>query len=304
MLAVTGANGHLGSRLLARQCDPSSGARSARALVRSRRAEEQVRGLGLGDAVGVHQVDYHDADSLHAALGGCRAVVHLVGIIKESTANRYDDAHQRTCQALVQAAERAGVERIVYLSILGAAPDAENACLASKGEAERILLEGPVPATVIRVPMVLGEGDFAARVLAQRARRRWNLVLRGSSLEQPIYAGDVVAGVLAASGGGAGNGSHDLAGPVSLARTALIHRAAQVLGHRTRVVSLPLGLGLALAGVLERVSAAPPVTRAMLGVLDHDDCIDAGSAVKALGLTLTSLDETLRRCLSAPGGAS
>ena len=38
-----------------------------------------------------------------------------------------------------------------------------------------------------------------------------------------------------------------------------------------------------------------PVTRAMLGVLDHDDRIDPQPACAELGLTLTPLDETLRR---------
>jgi hypothetical protein len=76
-----------------------------------------------------------------------------------------------------------------------------------------------------------------------------------------------------------------------------------VLGRRTRVLSLPLAWGLGLASLMEKVSANPPLTRAMLGVLDHDDRIDTQQAVEALGLTLTSLDETLRRCLGGPAAA-
>ena len=48
-------------------------------------------------------------------------------------------------------------------------------------------------------------------------------------------------------------------------------------GRRTRVVSLPLFPAMGVARVLELVSRRPPVTRAMLGVLDHDDRI-AGPA--------------------------
>jgi NADH dehydrogenase len=271
-----------------------------RALVRSRRAADQLGALGLADGVDVRLVDYHDSAALAEALGGCRSVVHLVGIIKESPGNGYCDAHQRSCAALAAAAARSGLIRVVYLSILGATVDSANACLASKAAAERILMEGPVPATVIRLPMVLGEDDYAARALAGRARRGWNLVLRGASLEQPIYAGDVVAAVLGVLAAEDPPRSCDLAGPESLSRASLIRRAARVLGRRTRVVSLPLGLGLVVAWLLETFSASPPVTRAMLGVLDHDDCIDPEPAVAALGLRLTSLDETLRRCLGAP----
>lgn len=294
MLAVTGANGHLGTRLLRARAGEG-----VRALVRSARAAGHIDGLGLGEAVDVRVVDYGDPGDLAAALAGCEAVVHLVGILKEGSGNRYLDAHERSCKALAAAAEQAGLRRVAYLSIVGASPASGNACLASKGAAERILLQAPVPATVIRVPMVLGEDDYASRALAARARRDWNVVLRGASLEQPIYAEDVVRAVLAALEEVDDSRSYDLAGPESLSRSALIHRAAHVLGRRTRVISLPLGLGMAAAWVLEKTSANPPVTRAMLGVLDHDDEVDSAPATAALGLELTPLDETLRRCLGA-----
>ncbi|HEX7036193.1 MAG TPA: NAD(P)H-binding protein [Pseudomonadales bacterium] len=292
MLAITGANGHLGTRMLKEQ---DRGA--VRALVRSRHAAEQVSSAAGSDAA-VRVVDYRDADGLAAALEGCTGVVHLVGILKETAASRYADAHERSCAALADAAARAGVGRIVYLSILGAAPDAANACLASRAAAEQILREGPVPVTVIRVPMVLGEGDYASRALCARARRPWNLVLRPSSLEQPLYAGDVVAALRFAVGRIGASELFELAGPESLPRSELIRRAAAALGRRTRVVPLPLGVGLAGAALLERLSANPPVTRAMLGVLDHDDCIDPSPGARALEVALTPLDETLRRCVA------
>jgi len=292
MLAITGANGHLGQRLLRRLAPDGP----VRALVRSARAAAQVRGLGLGDAVEVRIVDYADADALADALAGCRAVVHLVGIIKEGAGNRYEDAHEGTCRALAAGAARAAVARIVYLSIVGAEPRSANACLASKGAAEQILRQGSVPASVIRVPMVLGENDYAAAALAGRARRGFNLLVRGASLEQPIYAGDVVDAVVAVLDADAPAAAYDLAGPESLSRTSLVRRAARAAGRRTRVLSLPVGAGMAMAWLLETVSRDPPVTRAMLGVLDHDDRVDTAPAVTALGIALTPLDVTLERC--------
>jgi uncharacterized protein YbjT (DUF2867 family) len=297
MFAVLGANGHLGQRLL-----PELAQRGGvRALVRSEAAARAVRALELGEACEVRVVDPLSADSVAAAIEGVSSVAHLAGILKETRNNRYRDAHEGPCEALAAAAHTAGVQRLVYLSILGSAPGSGNACLASRAAAEQILLAGPVPATVIRVPMVLGEGDYAAVALGRRARRAVNVVLRGASLEQPIYAGDVAAALSnamqAAGAEVTGDRVLDLAGPESLARTALIHRAATVLGRTTRVVSLPLGVGLAAAWVLERTSANPPVTVAMLRVLDHDDRINSAPAASALGLRLTALDETLRRTL-------
>ncbi len=90
----------------------------------------------------------------------------------------------------------------------------------------------------------------------------------------------------------------ELAGPVSLSRSELTRRCASVLGRSTRVISLPLFFGLLLAGLLERLLANPPVTVAMLGVLDHDDRVDPEPACHILGIELTPLDEVLARCLS------
>jgi hypothetical protein len=52
-----------------------------------------------------------------------------------------------------------------------------------------------------------------------------------------------------------------------------------------------------LAALFERVFANPPLTRAMLGVLERDDQIDPGPACTRLGITLTPLEATLRRCV-------
>ncbi len=295
-LVVTGANGNLGRRLLR----ALQGRCPVRALVRSEGAAAQLRSLQLAAEIEILVVDYLDVEAMAWALADVSAVVHLVGIIKEPAAGAYREAHEKTCEVLAAAATQARVERIVYISILGAHPHSGNACLASKGRAEAVLLDKGPTTRVLRVPMVLGEGDYASLALARHARRRVSFTFRAASLEQPLYAGDLVAAILATlDDPKLSAGVVELAGPESLPRGALIERAARCLGRSTRVVSLPVGVGLALAWLLERVTPKPPVTRAMLEVLDHDDVLDAVSASRALGLSLTDLDAMLATCLTA-----
>ena len=157
------------------------------------------------------------------------------------------------------------------------------------------------PALVLRVPMVLGEDDHAAIALRARARStRTLLVGGGASLEQPIYAGDVTEAIVRGlEAPGLDDVALDLAGPESLTHRALVARAAVLLGGRPpRVIPLPRVIAFAGAWLAERLLADPPVTRAMLGVLDHDDRVDPADACRRLGITLTPLDETLRRCLA------
>ncbi|MEZ5553085.1 MAG: NAD(P)H-binding protein [Pseudomonadales bacterium] len=297
MILVTGANGNLGRRLvgvLRAQEVP------VRALVR--RADAVAAVGATGPDLEVRVVDYLDAEGMRAAAAGCSQVVHLVGILKESARSLYEDSHERTSRVLVDAAAQGGVQRIIYLSIVGSTPDSSNPCLASKGRAEQILLAGQVPALVLRVPMVLGEGDYASRALRQRAGKRLNLLLRAASLEQPIYAGDVIEAIRSGiAGAGLDDVVLDLAGPESLSRGELVQRAANLLGRQTRVLSIPLAAGLALAWLFETLLPDPPVTRAMLGVLDHDDDLDPAASLDRLGIELTDLSLTLRRVLASQG---
>jgi len=90
-----------------------------------------------------------------------------------------------------------------------------------------------------------------------------------------------------------------LAGPESLTRAELYRRAAAVIGRTTRVRSIPMFLGYTMAWFLELFMSEPPVTRAMLGVLDHDDDIDVAKALRILELDkLTELDVMLRKTVA------
>jgi 2-alkyl-3-oxoalkanoate reductase len=115
----------------------------------------------------------------------------------------------------------------------------------------------------------------------------------GATLEQPIDARDLVHALELALVAPVEREALDLAGPESLTHRALVLRVAALLGRRPRIVPLPLAAASALAFAMERLAAEPPLTRAMLGVLEHDDRIDPLPAARRLGLELTPLDDTL-----------
>ncbi len=167
-----------------------------------------------------------------------------------------------------------------------------------KGVRNIFCLDNDLPACVLRVPMVLGEGDYASFALRKRASSPRSFTFRADSMEQPIYAGDVVQAVIAA-GTRMIDGDLNLGGPEAITRRALTARAAAVCGTASSVISLPLSLGLTMASLCETFMSNPPVTRAMLEVLDHDDKIDPQPACEALGLTeLTPLDDMLKFVLT------
>ncbi|MCP4037791.1 MAG: NAD(P)H-binding protein [bacterium] len=299
---VTGANGQIALQLFAQLAQLDI---PGRAVVRSERAAERIGVLAEGVRPEVEILDYADAAALTQAAAGCRAIVHLVGILKEGSNSSYRKAHEESCTAIAAAAEVQKVDRIVYLSIFGSRPDSTNACLASKGRAEAILMNSGTPTTVLRVPMVVGPDDPASRALrAQATKTTLPLTGGGETIHQPLDIRDLLAAIIAALADDSRD-SHalDLGGPEALSYRALVERVAALFGNRVRVIKLPVGLMMALAGLLEKISRDPPITRAMLGVLEHDDRIDNASALEQLGVELTPLEQTLARYVGPQTGA-
>lgn len=299
-IVVTGANGQLGRALLRHLAE--QGNDRVRALVRSDRARATIEAETIAPAPEIRIVDYTSPNEMEQAVEGADAVVHLVGIIKEMPGTRYVEAHEQTCHALALAAGRTGVSRIVYLSILGSAPDADNDCLASKGRAETLLLDDRVATTVIRVPMVLGGDDPASASLRRQAQaNHLRLVAGGRTLQQPIDARDVVTAILAACEAAPGRDlALDAGGPECLSHRTLVLRAARLYGNKPKISSLPQGLARFGVSLLDRLLSKPPVSRAMFDILQHDDRVDPGAFCKALGIELTPLDQTLADHVGPP----
>jgi NADH dehydrogenase len=239
-------------------------------------------------------------------LEGVSWVGHLVGIIKESGGATYVAAHEKSSAALVEALQKNPDAHITYLSIVGATPTSSNACLASKGRAEVLFDNAVNRACTLRLPMVLGEGDIVSHRLRARALKPSAYGLRMNSLEQPIYAGDVARAILAAGSLGI-NKNYDLGGLEVISRAGLTRRAAAALtalGERSgeRAISIrsfPIGLGKIVVGIMQTLMPNPPLTMAMLEILDHDDQVDNTPVLQALELgSLTGLDEALALTLS------
>jgi NADH dehydrogenase len=295
---VTGANGQIGRRLIERLAR-SHPQVSVRAAVRSIRAAKTLEVLPEETRPEVSVVDYRNPVELAEAARDCRYAVHLVGILKEGSTSRYEDAHEASARAIAEAAAMAGLRRIVYLSILGSDPKSPNACLASKGRAEQILLDAKTPALILRVPMVVGPGDVTANIVRREALARvLPLAAGGRSRTQPIYAGDVVEAIAAGLERDDLDGLMlDLAGPESLPQREFIERAARLHGRQPYVVSIPPTLLLFFAGLAERFLANPPLTKSALEVILADDDVDPEPARRKLGIRLTPLDEILKRCV-------
>ena len=297
---ITGANGNLGKKFLL-----SISNLEICALVRSEKAENDLKifvKTNRVENVEIVKCDYLDLQAIKKLVSSCNYVLHLVGVIKENKNNNFDLVHKKTTKVLVEAIKGSKVKKICYISIVGANKESRNKCFSSRGTAERLFLNSEMPCLVLQAPMILGEGDYASTALKKSALSKLNFTFRKFSLEQPIYAGDIIEAVKidinkCLNEEPSPSGITILAGPTSLTREQLVEKAAKLLKVKVKVISLPLFLGYTLARIFEMLSSNPPLSRAMLGVLDHDDDIDPLPACRELEIELTPLDKMLERTI-------
>ena len=292
---ITGANGHLGKRLIQK----ISNMVPVTALVRRTSAQTELEGLYHPSSdLNIRKVDFENVPELREAMSNGSHIVHLIGTIKETQNNPLEKSHEHCANAVCLAAEELGIGRLVYVSIIGANPDSPSICLRRRSAVETIFSNNIRSTDTLRIPMVLGENDRASRALSKRARAKIVTLFRGSSLEQPIYAGDVVDAIWSCLNRPSQQRRlFELAGPETITRKALVRKAGQLINNDPNIISLPLFFGMAFAQAAEILRKNPVVTRDMLKILDHDDNIDCSSACSFLEIELTSLEEILKRCL-------
>jgi uncharacterized protein YbjT (DUF2867 family)/uncharacterized protein YndB with AHSA1/START domain len=159
-VAVLGATGYVGSRLIPRLLD--AGYR-VRAIARN---PAKLHGRPWADhpCVELAAADVYDLPSLTEALRGCRAVYYLVHSMNPGTRN-FSRADRQAAENVAAAAVAAGVGRIIYLGGLGEEGKGLSEHLASRAEVARILRKGRVPVTVLRAAMILGSGSASFEIL-------------------------------------------------------------------------------------------------------------------------------------------
>ncbi|MDX6639772.1 MAG: hypothetical protein QOF12_783, partial [Solirubrobacteraceae bacterium] len=113
MLLLTGATGLVGSALLRRLVTAEGRPQPVRCLVRDPRrlGPDRVRvQIALGDLA--------DPPSFRNALRGVSTVVHLAATIRDQPRGSIEELNGVATWRMVQAAERAGVNRFMFFSSL------------------------------------------------------------------------------------------------------------------------------------------------------------------------------------------
>ncbi len=249
MLLLTGATGTIGQPVLRRLTAMGV---PVRCLVRDPRRLDSQR-VRVQIALG----DLSDPFSFRHALRGVETVVHLASTIRDQPGGSIEELDGIAAWRLVKAAERAGVERFVFFSTLGASTRSRARLMRAKAIAERALLESSLSSTIFAPSMVYSPSDPFIRLL-ERLSLLPAVPISGSGRAgfQPIWAEDVAECVIASLPGGSmgeqsAGARYELAGPETLTYAEIVGCVLRSLHRHRPLVRIPTPIGMRILKLAE-----------------------------------------------------
>ncbi len=220
-LLVTGATGTVGRALLAELKHRQV---TARVLVRDPARAPDLAGMGFDLAAG----DLSDPATLGAAMEGIASLFLLTPVHQQA---------EGLVRNGLEAARKAGVERVVRLSALGASPDSAPEILRQHGRCDAALMSSGLGWTILR------PNGFFQNLLWQagtiRAEGRLYLPLAAARLSY-LDVRDVAAAAGQVLASGAHEGCvHELTGSEALTCAEMATTLSAVAGREVSYVPVP-----------------------------------------------------------------
>ncbi|HEY1651415.1 MAG TPA: NAD(P)H-binding protein [Acidimicrobiales bacterium] len=220
-----------------------SGAAIARELERSGRRVRTLTGhpgrARPTSEIDVRPLDFDDVVGLTTALEGATTLYNTYWVRFPHGEDDHDRAVANS-RALFHAARRAGVERIVHISITHPSISSPYAYFRGKAQVERALAEVGVPYAVLRPAILFGGDGVLINNIAWLLRHLpvFGVGGRGDYQIRPMHIDDL-ASLAVAAGAERTDTVVDAVGPERLAFLDLVMLIKEAVGSRSLIVRVP-----------------------------------------------------------------
>jgi NADH dehydrogenase len=163
---------------------------------------------------------------------------------------------------LFDAARKAGVRRIVHVSITNPSEDSPLQYFRGKAQLERALKETGLSYAILRPTVLFGSEDVLINNIAWMLRRFpvFGVFGDGSYRLQPIYVDDL-AKLAVERGASHDNCIVDAIGPETFTYRELVATIGRAIGKPRPIVPLPRAVGLMVGYLVGRFVGDVPITR-------------------------------------------
>jgi uncharacterized protein YbjT (DUF2867 family) len=290
---VTGGTGFVGNHVIQALLDRGN---EVRAFVRQRSEYKLKRPQDVEISYGA----ITSTAELVQGMGGCDAVIHLVGIIRSfpSKGITFERLHTEATANVIAAAKETGISRMVHMSALGAREDGPTGYFRTKYAAEELVRESGLRHTIFRPSLIFGRGGEAVKMFAGMVKAVvLPIIGDGNYRFQPVHVVTVAQGFARALEVEAVEGrTLDVGGPDSVTFNEMMDALALVMGKTIAKVHVPVFPIRMATSVLEHFPGYPLTTEQITMLLEGSTC-DEKPFYDLLGLAPISLEQTLREAI-------
>jgi len=221
----------------------------------------------FGNQVPALPLSFDQPAHLVDALRGTDTLYNTYWVRFERGAKTFARAIANTA-ILLDAAEQAGVRRIVHISITNPAHTGVPPYFRGKAQVEQRIRTSRLTHAIIRPTVVFGDEDILINNIAWLLRRSPVFLIPGDGKYrvQPVFVDDLAAMAVAA-GERTENETFDAVGPDTFTFAELIRTMSDTLGRSVRIVPVPPMLALFAARVFGALCGDVMLTRDELAAL-------------------------------------
>jgi uncharacterized protein YbjT (DUF2867 family) len=297
IVTVFGGTGFLGRRVVRHLREHAFGVRVA-----SRHAD---RSHPLLNDVQLRwiQADVHDERSLADALADAYGAVNAVSLYVESGRETFHSVHVEAAERVAVQAQRAGVERLVHVSGIGADPRSQSLYICKRGEGELAVRAAFADALLIRPAVMFGPDDALLTTVVKLLKRLpiFPMFGRGRTRLQPAYVEDVAEAVaMTLQPTLARPITFECGGPHVYSYEELLRALAHKADIQPILIPIPFAAWHALARIAEFLPGLP-ITRSQVELIKVDNVSSPQMPGFAdLGISPHSIEEILQEMLRQP----
>lgn len=294
-ILLTGASGYIGGHLLQKLLEKRI---SVRALVRKSATlpERELVEVVEGDAL--------DEAALLKALEGVETAFYLIHSLGTSP-SKFEAQDRRAAEIFASCAKACGLQRIIYLSGLGAEGKELSPHLRSRQEVGEILRSSGLTVIEFRASIILGNGSASYEIVRALVRKlplmvapRWV-----KSLCQPIYVEDVLKYLMAAlEKPDLKTGIIEIGGKRQAGYIDLLYEYAKQTKRMCKVWIVPLltpWLSSLWLGFVTPVYAR--IGRALIEGIKNDTVVHSAKAKELFSIEPIDYQEAIARCIAEEG---
>lgn len=268
--AVTGAFGYSGRYIARRLLDAG---RRVVTLTNSRGPDP------FSGRVATSPLRFQDPGGLTKALHGVAVLYNTYWVRFDHKTFSHREAVANTL-TLFQAAQAAGVRRVVHVSITNPSAASDLPYFSGKAELEAALKSSGLSHAILRPTILFGKEDILINNIAWMLRRFpvFGVFGNGRYRLQPIYVDDLAA-LATAQGSGTDNVTIEAIGPETFTYRELVRTIGQIIGRPRPILSVPPSIGYLAGRVFGAVQRDVVITREEIrGLMEERLYVDAPPA--------------------------